>query len=108
VPELYPTELGGIGDQPFFGGAVIRPVTSFVLRKGGDGWEVDAGRAHGMPSVVDKDPVIFAVPSAGGGGTQPFLRVTEIRIDRSLVQPLGWHPDEDRQYPVVVASVPMP
>lgn len=102
VPQLYPTDVGGLADRRFLGGRVVRPTTAFVLRCVRGTWEVDAGRCHGIPQPVPGDPVLFSVPGAG------VVRVTEVRPDRSLVEPVGWEPHVERQYPVVLATFPLP
>jgi Caspase domain len=106
VPELYPVEVDGTADQPFLGGTVQRPTASFILRRLHDGWEVDAGRCHGIPAPVGDDTVLFAVPR-GREEAGRLVRILEVRAERSLVQPLDWAPDPQRQYPVQVASVPL-
>lgn len=107
VPELFPVDVGGTADQPFLGGALRRPTASFVLRHAHDRWEVDAGRCHGIPAPEGDDTVLFAVPQ-GGDQAGGLVRVLQVQADRSLVQPLHWAPDPQRQYPVQVASVPIP
>lgn len=109
-PTLVPAEAGP-ADQPFFGGAICRPAV-FRLCPTPDGWEVDAGRCHGIPESVLGEPVLFAVPFAGVGpstDTGPrLLRVVSVSAASSRVEPVGWTPDDRRTHPVVVASVPMP
>ena len=105
VPVLYPLEAGGEADRPFLGGAVTRPAAPFVLRYGRDGWEMDGGRCHGIPEPDGDETTTLAVPSELGGGE---VRVTSVRPERSLVQPVEWEPDENRQYPVLVTSLPLP
>lgn len=98
----------GLPDQPFLGGRITRP-SAFRLHRGPSGWEVDAGRCHGVPEPAPDDPMLFAVPSAADGATGArLLRVVEVRATTSLVIPESWTPDAGRTYPVVVASVPMP
>jgi hypothetical protein len=105
VPVLYPLEAGGIADRPFLGGAVTRPAAPFVLRHGRDGWEVDGGLCHGIPQLVGDDTTTLAVAPGLGDGA---VRVTSVEPERSLVQPVGWEPNNQRQYPVVVTSLPLP
>jgi hypothetical protein len=106
APVLYPVEVGGIADQPFLGGRVARPAAGFVLRHASRGWEVDAGRCHGIPPVTGADAAVLEALDAGKVAGQ--LRVAAVEPGRSRVEPLGWAPDEQRQYPVVVASLPLP
>ena len=60
-PTLEPA-AAGVADQPFLGGQVSRPAT-FRLYRGSGGWEVDAGRCHGIPEPTPEEPILFAVPS---------------------------------------------
>jgi Caspase domain len=107
APVLYPADLGGIADRAFLGGAVTRPAAGFAMRKLHGSWEVDAGRCHGIVPASGDDAVLFeAVP--GEGDASGPARVTDVHPERSLVEPLGWEPDAERVYPVVVASVPLP
>jgi caspase domain-containing protein len=106
APVLYPADIGAIGDQPFLGGQVVRPAAGFLLRHMPRGWEVDAGRCHGIAPPADGDAVILEALDAGEPAGR--LRVTDVEPARSRVEPLDWAPDEQRQYPVVVASLPQP
>ncbi|HET8952220.1 MAG TPA: caspase family protein [Solirubrobacteraceae bacterium] len=106
APVLYPVEVGGIADQPFLGGRVARPAAGFVLRHASQGWEVDAGRCHGIPPAAGADAAVLEALEDGEVAGQ--LRVAAVEPARSRVEPLGWAPDEQRQYPVVVASLPLP
>ena len=105
IPVLYPLEAGGLADRPFLGGAVARPAAPFVLRHGRDGWEIDGGRCHGIPEPVGDDTTTLAVANELSDGV---VRVTSVRPERSLVQSVGWEPDEQRLYPVQVTSLPLP
>ncbi|BCY15491.1 caspase family protein [Actinoplanes sp. L3-i22] len=102
VPQLDP-ELPGLADQPFLGGATAAPGAGMLLRHGRDGWELDAGACHGLP--VGDDELRVAVVDAG---RPREARVTRVLTERSLVTPLGWAPDPERQYPVVFSRVPPP
>jgi hypothetical protein len=104
VPVLYPVEPGGIADRPLLGGAATLPAAPFVMRFGRDGWEVDGGRCHGIPERVGDETTLFAVAGNDGRAVQ----VSSVLPERSLVQPMGWDPDEQQQYPVVVTSLPLP
>jgi hypothetical protein len=105
VPVLYPAEAGGIVDRPFLGGAVTRPAAAFVLRHGRNGWEIDGGRCHGIPETVGGDTTVLSVAEGRGAGS---VRVTSVLPGRSLVEPVEWEPETQRQYPVVITSVPLP
>lgn len=108
VPVLDPVDVEGIADQPFLGGTVTRPASSFVLRHVQNNWEVDAGRAHGIPPPGAGGTVELAVAQSSSAGAARRVRVTEVRPDRSLVVPQGWTPDTNRIYPVVLTEVPLP
>ncbi|GAA2846238.1 hypothetical protein Acy02nite_48100 [Actinoplanes cyaneus] len=101
VPQLYPIEPG-ITDQPFLGGAT-RLSEGLLIRHGRDGWELDAGACHGLPLAGGE----LRVARAGGGELRE-ARVTRVLTERSLVTPLGWAPDQERQYPMVFSRVPLP
>jgi hypothetical protein len=103
-PMLMPDQIG-LADQPFLGGQIRQPA-AFHLVCGRSGWEVDAGRCHGIPDPAPDDPLRFAVTDRADGAG--LLRVVEVRPASSLVEPVEWTPDPERVYPVVVASVPLP
>lgn len=92
-------------DQPFLGGQAV-PARSGVTmsRRHGD-WEVDAGACHGLAAGLPEDPLLLGVQ-----GSDPLREVRVLRVlaDRSLVAPVGWLPEVDRQYPMVTTSVPLP
>lgn len=102
VPRLLPL-TPGIADQPFLGGEVRRPDSGLLLRYAGSGWEINAGRCHGLPA--DTGPLRVAWP---GDGPAREAEVVQVLPDRSLVTPLHWQPDPDRQYRVVLTDVPLP
>ncbi|GLZ28019.1 hypothetical protein Lesp02_02090 [Lentzea sp. NBRC 105346] len=106
VPVLYPVTLGGIADQPFLGGAAARPPAGFVLRNVGHDWEVDAGRYHGIPAPADHGAVVFAAVT--GEHEARLAEVTAVGGASSTVKPVGWSPDPAKQYPAVIADVPLP
>jgi hypothetical protein len=60
-----------------------------------------------MPTPTADEPVLLAVPTADATDKR-LLRVTEVGPAVSLVQPLDWHPEPERQYPVLVAEAPLP
>ncbi|GAA4971167.1 caspase family protein [Actinoplanes utahensis] len=101
VPQLYPatSELTGMR---FLRGEAGAARTGVTLSSERYGWQIDAGRAHGLPS--DPAGLRFGVP-----GTGWEVRVDEVRPELSLVTPLpGWRPDPDRQYPVAITALPRP
>lgn len=97
TPTLLPETLGP-ADRPFLGGELRRPET-FRLRRGGDGWEVDAGACHGLP--VDGE-VWFAVVGREPG----LLRASQVGAVATPVEPVGWLPEPGRSHPVVLARLP--
>lgn len=103
-PTLVPAEFG-LADQPFLGGQIRRPA-AFHLVRGPVGWEVNAGRCHGIPEPAHDDPLLFA--ATDHTGEPGLLRVVAVRSASSLVEPVEWTPDPGRTHPVVVASVPLP
>jgi len=103
-PMLMPAQIG-LADQPFLGGQIRRPA-AFHLVHGRSGWEIDAGRCHGIPEPTPDDPLQFAVTDRTDG--IGLLHVVEVRPASSLVEPMEWIPNPGRAYPVVVASVPLP
>jgi len=103
VPHLEPV-TPGIVDQPFLGGQIVPAATGMRMRRVRREWEIDAGSCHGLSVGSGGDDVRVAVP----GPELREARVLKVHPDRSIVQPLGWEPDDDRQYPVVVSRVPTP
>lgn len=102
VPQLYPAASPLI-DQPFLGGDLRRPDAPVTMMFGADGWQIDAGSAHGLPA----DPGI----RVGVAGVTPVraAAVTRVLTGRSLVEPLGgWRPGLDEQFRVVVTDLPEP
>ncbi|WP_144081725.1 caspase family protein [Micromonospora wenchangensis] len=102
VPKLDPV-TPGIVDQPFLGGRIRPPASGMWLRAGQGCWEIDAGACHGIPTRVDGNGIRVAV-----AGTSDEARIVRVDPDRSVVEPVGWEPDEDVQYPVVLSRVPVP
>ncbi len=106
VPQLKPI-VRGIADQPFLGGRLAPPPSGLVLRHAGEGWEINAGSCHGVPAPGDStvDAVRVAVV-----GELPAREAEVVRVlpGRSLVTPVGWQPESDRQYRVVLSRVPLP
>ena len=101
-PVLAPPHVG-VADQPFLGGAVVPPAP-FRLRLGAVGWEVEAGRCHGLPELTADATPLFTV----AGRPDRVLRVEAVDAVSCRVTPLGWDPGFDEVYPVVLATVPVP
>ncbi|KUJ44745.1 caspase family protein [Verrucosispora sp. FIM060022] len=103
VPQLEPV-TPGIADQPFLGGRVTLPAIGIRMRRIRGEWEIDAGSCHGLSLPSAAQDVRVAVP----GPLLREARIVRVHPGRSVVEPLGWEPDEDTQYPVVLSRVPMP
>jgi hypothetical protein len=100
VPQLY-SAASALIDQPFLGGDLRRPDAPVVMTFGTDGWQIDAGRAHGLPAGPG---IRVGVP-----GVTPVREavVTRVLTERSLVEPVGgWRPAADEQFRVVLTAVP--
>ncbi|MDR7279121.1 caspase family protein [Catenuloplanes atrovinosus] len=104
VPQLYP-DLPGLADAPFLGGAVTSVGTGMIIRYAAEGWELDAGACHGLRPVPDGADVLRV---AVHGDPSREARVARVLAERSLVVPLGWEPDRERQYDVVLSRVELP
>jgi hypothetical protein len=100
-PQLFPGEPSS-ADQPFLGGAVVAPASGMVMRQLRGAWEIDAGACHGLPTTGDLQ--------VGVRGSRParLARVVSVSAERSVVEPVGWTPAPERQYPVVVTGLPQP
>ena len=105
-PELFPLDVGGPGDTLFLDGAVVPVAPTFTVVRGHDGWEVDGGIVHGFRDAVGDEAFVLSCRDDAGtvAGT---VRVTGVDVGRSLVEPVGWTP-EDRAYRAVVVGVPLP
>lgn len=123
-PVVIPHDPGGLADLPFLGGTAREPSPQ-LLRHGRDGWEVDHGALHGLDIRPDDDAEGTAPEGEAGGGTSGgtefvvtgdagppaearVVRVREVRHDRALVTPNGWHPDPAQVYPVAVSALALP
>ncbi|MEU1684794.1 caspase family protein [Micromonospora sp. NPDC005707] len=104
TPQLTPAARG-IADQPFLGGRLAPPPTGVVLRHARQGWEVNTGSCHGLVADAAADEIRMAVVAE-----PPVreVRVVQVLPERSLVEPLGWQPEPDRQYRLVLSRVPLP
>ena len=91
---------GPLADVEFLRGALRPRAAHITLRSPADAWEIDAGSVHG----IAEDSRL------GVHGEEPLreVRVTEVQVERSLVEPIGWAPDPDQQYDMVVTDVPLP
>lgn len=98
-PLVYPPGHG-TADVPVFGGAITE-LPTFQMRHGKKGWQINAGRAHG----VAPGSAQFAV-----AGTEPPCEVDIITADVGVshAAPRGWPADPDRVYPLVPTRAPRP
>jgi len=102
IPQARPAS-SALLNQPFLGGAASAPASGVRMRYTRDGWVIDAGAVHGVPATGGI--------RVGVRGGEPGWEadVAEVRTEDSLVTPVaGWSPPVDRQFPVVVTSIPMP
>lgn len=105
-PELYPLDVGGLGDTLFLDGGLVPVAPAFTVSRGLDGWEVDAGLVHGLRDPVGDEAFVLACRD-DAGGLAGMVRVNSVDVGRSLVAPIEWQPD-DRAYPANVVGVPLP
>lgn len=92
--------LGDLADREVFGG-VLRPRAARVtLRYLRGQWEVDAGAVHG----------VVAGSRFGVHRSSPLreVHVADVYSHRSVVEPVGWAPEEEQQYDMVLTDVPLP
>ena len=103
-PLVFPAGPGS-ADQRLLGGGSISVPPAITMRCGRDGWEIDAGSCHGVEPGPVQDPTRVAV--AGRTPVQE-ARLTSVGVNGSRVDPIGWTPDPQRGYPVVISQVAMP
>jgi hypothetical protein len=104
LPALYP--IGeSLVDQPFLGGQVRPADITMTMRYRRGAWEVDAGECHGLPHEPDSGDTRVAVYQRTPVREARVLRVL---AERSIIEPIGWHPDELTRYPVVLSRLPVP
>lgn len=89
-----------LADREFLGGALHPRAAQVTLRHVRNRWEVDIGAVHG--TVAGSRLAVHRV-------TPPCeVSVVEVQVERSLVEPVGWSPDIERQYEMVLSDVPLP
>lgn len=104
VPMLEPPGPGP-ADQQFLGGELRPPVTDVTMRRLRGDWEINIGAVHGVASADTDGGTWLAVH----GTTPPReVRVVAVHPERSLVEPVGWTPDPESQYKMVLTRVPLP
>ncbi len=106
-PVLHPVDVNGPADAIVLDGAIGRPDAVFHVTTVTDGFEVDAGSIHGLRSAGDGEAFELACLRPGTADVAGLVRVTDVQTASSVVEPLGWTP-EDRAYDAVIASVPLP
>ncbi|MGI5241924.1 caspase family protein [Dactylosporangium sp. CA-139066] len=89
-PLIYPPGPGA-ADLQVFGGEALGDPPAILMRHGRDGWEVNAGLAHG----VEPGPARFVLD---GPSSARLVAVSRAEAARSLVYPYGWTPDPGRAY----------
>jgi len=94
----------GLADQQLLSDS-IAAAPNIAMRFGRDGWELNAGSCHAIEPGTAGDETRFAV-----AGQEPVheVRVTAVEVRRTLVTPIGWAPDPQRVYPVVLSHVATP
>lgn len=103
VPVLYPLVAAGPADRPLLASAEPTEPAPYLLRRTADGWEVDAGQCHGLrPDAAG----LFQV--AAGTDRGATATITRVSADRCRVQPVGWTPAPERQYPMTLVEVAVP
>ena len=105
-PELFPVDVGGLGDALFLDGAIVPVAPSFTVSLGPDGWEVDAGIVHGLRDPVGAEAFVLAC-RGDDDAAAGLVRVVHAEVGRSVVEPIDWVP-ADRAYRAVVVGVPLP
>ncbi|WP_176921472.1 caspase family protein [Pseudonocardia oroxyli] len=98
IPALE--AVGSIADERFLDGTLRPRAATVTLRWLRGRWEVDLGAVHGLASGTR-----LGVP-----GVLPAreVRVVDVQVDRSTVEPVGWDPDPQQLYDVAVTDVPLP
>ncbi len=92
--------LGDLVDEVFLGGALRPRAARIALRHIEHCWEVDAGAMHGL--VVDAQLAVHAVQP------RQEVRVIEVHTTHSVVEPVGWRPDREHRYEMVMVEMPLP
>jgi Caspase domain len=98
VPTLE--AVGDLADRVFLGGMLRSRPAWVTLRHVRDDWEVDVGAVHG----------VLAGSRLAVHGAAPLreVRVVGVHLERSIVEPVAWSPDEEQQYDMVLTDVPLP
>jgi Caspase domain len=99
-PLVFP-DGHGLADARLFGGGAISEPPTFTMRYGKQGWQVNAGAAHGMAPGRTRLTVEGSIPARE-------VDVTDVDVGRSLVAPIGWQPDPAQVYRLLVSRPPHP
>ena len=106
-PVLEPVDVGGPANSLVFDGTILRAEATFHVTRSATGFEVDAGSIHGLRSASGGEAFDLACLVPGTAQVAGLVRVRTAGPSRSVVEPLGWQPD-DVAYEAVIASVPLP
>ncbi|MEU3412034.1 caspase family protein [Streptomyces sp. NPDC006658] len=113
-PTLAPAEPGGVADQPFLGGAGAREPSRYLLSQDQrDGWQVDCGSGHGLPSGPGTEFRVTRPDAPGRAHEQAAtpgrtVRAVTVGPERTLVEPVGWAPETAQVYPVALSALAVP
>jgi hypothetical protein len=106
TPVLYPVTPGGPCDGLVLDGTVRRSTPAFLITAGARGYEVDAGLVHGLREPSGDEHFELTCTTLGGE-VAGQVKVTDVDIGRSRVEPIGWTPS-DETYRAAVSVVPLP
>jgi hypothetical protein len=106
-PIIDPIDVNGPADALVLDGAIRRREAGFHVARSATGFEVDGGTIHGLRSANGGEAFDLACLLPGSTEVAGLVRVTTAFPSRSVVEPLGWVP-EDRTYEAVIAAVPLP
>ena len=92
--------VGDLADREFLGRALRPRPARVTMRRPRRHWEVDAGAVHGVATGA----------RFGVHDTAPLreVRVVRVHTDHSIVEPIGWSPEPERQYEMVLTDVALP
>jgi hypothetical protein len=106
-PAIDPIDVNGPADALVLDGTIRRHEAAFHVTRSPTGFEVDAGTIHGLRSASAGEAFDLACLAPGTTDVVGLVRVTAASAASSVVEPLGWAP-EDRTYEAVIAAVPLP
>ncbi|BEL06366.1 hypothetical protein Q0Z83_045570 [Actinoplanes sichuanensis] len=93
-----------LADREFLGGTLRRPAADVTMRHHRGAWEVNVGTLHGLVCVPGEETTLAVY------GVRPIRQVRVVRPGdlRSLVEPIGWEPEVETQYRMILTEVPFP